>query len=180
MKGDANAPSPGRGRNHRNRCQGRSVIRYKDDVYQGRERIHKRGEPILDEDYARQYRPCEGWGAHGTNYCANHGGNASQVINAAKRTLALSADDAAALFVEIAKDARVPFETRIKAAVQILDRVGMRGGVDVSLETPGWQKLLGSMFGMEPEAELEPEAEPEETSVEPRPRKAAKPKFQGW
>lgn len=178
-----------RGRNHRNRCKGRTVIRWEQDEEDERGK-HRRGDPILDFDNARQYRPCNGWGANGTEFCAAHGGSAPQTIDAAKRTLALSAADVAAMLVKIAADEGVPFETRVKAGAQVLDRIGIRLGVDVSLEVPKWQKLMGKMFGSETGEGSEEEA-PESTSESaPTPKKAvprkasakkpARPKFEGW
>src|SRR4051794_15060528 len=108
-------------RNRKVRCKGRSVIRYKQD-----QDGHKKGEPILNDDFARQYRACESWGANDTEYCINHGGSAPQIINAAKRTLALAANEVAASLAQIAQDERVPAETRVRAAAQLLDRIGVR------------------------------------------------------
>lgn len=172
-------------RNHRKRCQGRSLIRYKSDVYEKGERIHRKDDPILDADYARQYRPCEGWGAHGTDFCGVHGGSAPQTINAAKRTLALAADDFAETIKRLATDERVPVETQLRAAAQGLDRIGIRTGVDVGFEAPKWQGILGKMFGS-PEDEPEPSPESEETkpkarkAAKPKAQPTAKPKFEGW
>lgn len=135
-------------RNRNVKCSGKSVIRYAADDDEG----HRKGDPILDEDGARTYRPCNAFAAHGTDYCANHGGNAPQVINAAKRTLALAAERAAEGLATIANDERVAPETRIRAQAQLLDRVGVRAGTEISLETPGWQAVLGKMFGLPAES----------------------------
>jgi hypothetical protein len=174
LKRDAASPSPELpkgSKNHRNPCKGRSVIRYENDDKEG----HRRGDPVLDEDFARTYRPCKAWGAHGTDYCGVHGGSAPQTIMAAKRRLALTADDVAAAIAQIALDERVIAETRLKAAAQILDRIGIRGGVDVSLETPKWQGILSKMFGSpDVEPEGEPEDEPELEEIAPKPRKATR------
>lgn len=163
-------------RNRKVRCKGKAVIRYKEDDGEG----NRKGDPVLNEDGARTYRPCEAWAANGTDYCGNHGGSAPQVINAAKRTLALGADEFADVIRRIANDERVAPETRLKAAAQGLDRVGVRAGMDVSLETPGWQKLLGGLFGApstEDGGALAPNVEAEETTGEPAPAaEIAKPK----
>jgi hypothetical protein len=179
-----------RGRNHRNRCKGRTVIRWEHDFEDEKGR-HRRGDPKLDDDYARQYRPCQGWGANGTDYCAAHGGSAPQTIAAAKRTLALSANDVSQHLVQIANDERTPPETRVKAIAQVLDRIGIRLGVDISLEVPKWQKLMGRMFGSENGEEDTPTGEEDDTPAPPparqksAPRKASakareRPKFEGW
>lgn len=193
--GNVEKKNPHDGRNHRNRCKGSTVIRWLEDGEDDYGKAHRRGDPILDFDNARQYRPCNGWGANGTEYCAAHGGSAPQTIAAAKRTLALSASDVAMALVQIANDTSVSPETRVKAQAQVLDRIGIRLGVDVSLEVPKWQKLMGRMFGTEtgddePEAGIEdPSPKSDDVAPEvrqkPKARKAsakppAKPKFEGW
>ena len=182
------------------KCLGKSVIRHLHDVKDRGEIIHRKGDPVLDEDNARQYKQCIAWAANGTDYCSNHGGSAPQTINAAKRVLALGAESAARGMKAIADDENLSPDVRLKAQVQILDRVGVRAGVDVGLDTPGWQKVLGKMFGNQEEdeesdaevAEPAPDTEPEETKprkaakvAKPRPVKAAtkpmqRPKFEGW
>lgn len=180
------------------KCKGRTVIRHSRD----HEDPELRGQPILDADGARQYRPCEAWAAHGTEYCVSHGGSAPQTIAAAKRELSLGALEFAAALRAIAKDERIPPDTRLKAINSGLDRIGIRTGVDVALEAPGWQKMLAEEFGQSFEDE-EPETPPpparaSEETIKARVRKItnqaeappaktkkaspppAKPKFQGW
>lgn len=151
-------------RNRRVKCNGRTVIRYEHDVREGKELIHRKGDPILDEDYARQYRPCIAWAANGTDYCSAHGGTTPAAINTAKRTIALATPNAAEVLQRIALDERQPASERIKAAVQLLDRGGVRPGVDVSLETPGYMQVLNKLFGRGEEDEAE-ESEAEEPST---------------
>ena len=205
---DAAPPSatlPKMPKNHRNRCKAKAVVRYeKDQLDQWGDPV-RRGDPVLDWDHARTYRACEAWGAHGTDFCGVHGGSAPQTIAAAKRRLALSADEVAAVIIEMAGDKRVSPDVRVKAAAQVLDRIGIRLGVDVSLEVPKWQKLIGKMFGNESgegdnESEsVEPAEEVAAVEEVPRPRKApvakpsprkgmarkasrsgSAPKFEGW
>lgn len=141
--GDSEIPTlPREPRNRNVKCNGRTVIRYKKD-----EDGHLKDDPILDANGARQYRPCEAFAANGTDYCTAHGGSTPAAIAAAKRTLSLAADDFAETIKAIANDERLPAETRLKAAAQGLDRIGVRAGVDIALETPGWQKMLQEEFG---------------------------------
>lgn len=166
-------------------CRGKTVIRYKHD-----EIGHRKGDPVLDSDGARTYRPCESWGANGTDLCFVHGGASGSTIADAKRKLAAAADEMAETLRLIANDERLPAETRLKAAATVLDRVGIKTGVDVSLETPGWQKAISAAFGI-PIGNPEPADEPSEAAAklmgppaevpgdgladheEPRPAKAA-------
>lgn len=184
--GDSEPPVlPAEPRNRNVKCKGRTVIRHS--------RTHDdpelRGQPILDDDGARQYRPCEAYGAHGTDYCSAHGGSAPQTIAAAKRELSLGALEFAEALRAIAKDERIPAETRIKAINSGLDRIGIRTGMDVSVETPGWQKMLAEEFGAssedgEPAAEETVEAPAKERAPARATKKAAppreRPKFEGW
>lgn len=167
---------PKSGGSRKVKCKGRTCIRHPRD--------HKdpdmRGQPILDDDGARQYKPCEAWAANGTDYCSAHGGTTPAAINAAKRTIALATPNAADVLKALMEDERIPAETRIKAAVQVLDRGGVRPGMDVSIDAPGWQKVLGKMFGQstqdEPEAPAaEPEAPPPPAPRKRAPRKATPP-----
>ena len=169
--GSDDAPHiPPSGGSRKVKCKGRTVIRWDENTDE-----HRRGDPKLDADGLRQYRPCVAWAANGTDYCSAHGGTTPAAINAAKRTIALATPGAAEVLQEILHDNSQTADARIKAAIQILDRGGVRPGVDVSVETPGWQKVLGKMFGSstqddEPEA-VEAEAPPAEVPPPPPPRK---------
>jgi hypothetical protein len=155
-------------------CEGRAVIRHDRNLKD----LELRGKPILDDDGRRQYKPCGRPAMNGQTVCAAHGGNAPQAIAAAKRTLALATRNIADVLENIALDETIPPETRIKAAKEIMDRAGIRAGVDLGIETPGWQKVMGKLFGVaEEEDSPAPEPEPEETkAVAPKARKAAPPK----
>ena len=183
---------PAEPRNRNVICKGRTVIRWQYD-----EGNHRKGDPVLDEDNGRTYRPCRGYGANGTDYCAAHGGSAPQTIAVAQRTLALGSDDYATIIRRIARDETAPLDLRLKAAAQGLDRVGIRAGVDVGIETPKWQAVLGKLFErVEDDEELAPtepvQETPKKASRAParaKPRKAVarkatppstKPKFEGW
>lgn len=168
--------------NQNKRCNGKSVKRH--------DRQHHdkalRGQPILDEDGRRQYQPCGAWAMHGSDVCNAHGGNAPQVIAAAKKRLALATENIALAFEQIALDERLPPEVRIKAGKEIMDRAGIRGGVDIELDAPKWQQMLGRMFGTATDDEEPAPATPEPPAAKKPPaRKASakpreRPKFEGW
>lgn len=182
-------------KNPKVKCKGRTVIRYEHDDDE-----HRKGDPILDYDGARQYRPCLAWAANGTEHCVAHGGNAPSAINAARRGMALATPNAFEVLRLIAEDERAPWDSRIKAASGILDRAGVRAGIEIGLEAPKWQGVLAKMFGSpvdedEPE-EPEPSLTPTE-SVKPEPelparpakklpakrasaKASGRPKFEGW
>ena len=180
-------------KNQNIKCNGRAVVRYPKDYRD----VRLRAQPILDPDGRKQYKPCGAWAVHGSTVCAAHGGDAPQVMAAAKKRLALATNNIAEMLEDIALDMRLPADVRIKAAAQIMDRAGIRAGVDLGLEAPKWQGVLGKLFGNPEPDEAEPAAEPEvqypfvdvESAPPPRrkaaPRKASakepgKPKFEGW
>jgi hypothetical protein len=170
-------------RNRNVKCGGKSVIRDATNT------------PILDFDGARQYKPCENWAANGTSWCQKHGGGLESTIKAAQRRMLYGADDIVEILERIAKDENLPAKERIAAINSYLDRAGLRGGLDVSIETPGWQKVLDKLYGVDDEAETAAEEPPTPPEVEappsttPKPRKRATkaatpvkrtPEFQGW
>lgn len=164
------------------KCKGKSVKRH--------DRNHHdkaiRGQPILDEDGRRQYQPCGNWASIGSDVCASHGGNAPQVIAAAKKQLALATHNIAIALENIALDERIAPEVRIRAAAQVMDRAGIRAGVDLSIETPKWQKMLAEEFGSEDSPEDPPAPTPPEEETKPKTRRSkaappsGRPKFEGW
>lgn len=167
-------------KNRNVRCGGRSVVR------------DHQNNPILDADNARQYKPCEAYAANGTPFCGKHGGQLEPTIAAAKRRLLWGADDMVEVLHRIARDELASHADRIKAINSILDRAGIRPGVDVSLETPKWQKVLSNLFGSpdDPEDEGEDEVEVPPPARKHSSRKASPPKasakasppvtFEGW
>jgi len=150
------------------KCKGRTCIRHPKD----HDDPDMRYQPILDANGMRQYKPCAAWAANGTEYCTAHGGTTPAAVNAAKRLVALGTPNAAEVLLDILNSPNATDADKIKAAVQILDRGGVRPGVDVSVEIPGWQKVLSDMFGSSTQDEPEEATEPE-PEAPPPPRKRA-------
>lgn len=159
-------------RNRNVKCAGRAVVR------------DARNQPILGPDGERQYRPCQNFAANGTRFCQKHGGSFEPTVLAAKRRLLYGAEDLVEILERIARDERQPPAVRIKAINSYLDRAGIRGGQEITIETPGWQRVLGKMFGVDQQLETV-------ESTEPVPKKAgrppkhepgdrARPAFEGW
>lgn len=168
-------------RNRNVKCKGRSVIRDLKNI------------PILGPDNERQYKPCESYGANGTDFCGKHGGQLEPTIAAAKRRLLHGADELVEVLKRLALDESQAAADRVRAINSYLDRAGIRAGMDVSVDVPKWQNVLGKMFGNE-DTEDEPaevSASVEVSVVAPKPpRKASRPKasakaperpkFEGW
>lgn len=121
--------------NAENRCTGLAYIR------------DGEGRHIIDKDGLTLVRPCLGWRIPGLTVCVKHGGGPQHVLAAAKRRLLAAVDPAIGHLINIAVRDGVDPEVRLRAIVQILDRVGIRGGVEVSVETPEWQAMLRDLFG---------------------------------
>lgn len=105
------------------------------------------GRHIIDKDGLTLVRPCLGWRIPGLTVCIKHGGGPQHVLAAAKRRLLAAVDPAIGHLINIAIRDNTDPEVRLRAIVQILDRVGIRGGVEVSVETPEWQAMLRDLFG---------------------------------
>lgn len=161
-------------RNRNVRCVGQSVLRDSQNI------------AILDADGARQYYPCKNWAANGTDRCGQHGGALVPTIAAARRRLLYGAGELVEILERIAKDETSEHRDRIRAINSYLDRAGIRTGVEVSVETPKWQRLLGDLFGIPEDDSLAPKADMEETpkrrAKASRPREPVpdRPKFEGW
>lgn len=114
----------------------------------------ERGGYILDQDLVRIMRPCLVVPPHGSNVCQKHGGEIGHVKKAAQVRLAMASENAATTLIELSAPIDslgnvVEQAQRIKAAKEVLDRVGIRAGVEVSVANPGYQQLLDELFTSE-------------------------------
>lgn len=118
----------------RRQCTGRSYVR------------DHEGRRIVDSNRQVLTRPCRKPPIVGSIVCASHGGLSEANQNAAKRRLMIMSDAAAARLVWIALHPDTVEEAAIKAINSILDRAGIRAGVDLSVRTPEWQEMLREMW----------------------------------
>lgn len=118
-------------------CVGRAFVR---DI-EGRKIVDKAGTLLT--------RPCAKPPMKGGIACGSHGGLTPQSLTAAKTRLLAAADSVVARLITIALDPSVLDADAIKAINSILDRAGIRAGVDVDLKTPEWQEMLKEMFEKE-------------------------------
>jgi hypothetical protein len=112
----------------------------------------ERGGYVVDLDGVRIMRPCLRPPILGATVCPKHGGEIGHVKKAAQTRLAMASENAATTLIELSAPydkLGVPVEQaqRIKAAAQVLDRVGIRAGVEVEVMTPGYQQVLNELFG---------------------------------
>lgn len=121
------------------RCSGAAYVR--DD----------RGGYIIDLDAVRIMRPCLMSPRYGSNVCPKHGGEIGHVKKAAQVRLAMASDNAAATLVNLSRPTDelgnvVEQAQRIKAASNVLDRVGIRAGVEVEVTAPAYQQIMDGLF----------------------------------
>jgi len=83
-------------------------------------------------------RRCTDRALPGAYLCLAHGGDLPQVREAAtesiaiaKRKLAALAEPAVDVLARIMDDDAVPTQVRLKAATEVLDRAGVRGGIEI-------------------------------------------------
>lgn len=84
---------------------------------------------------------CRKWSLRGTTKCVKHGGNlanvrehAEAVVESARLRLIGNTDRAVDVLEEL-MDPQTSAQVRLKAATEVLDRAGVRGGIDIHQET---------------------------------------------
>lgn len=134
-------PPPGR------RCRGKAYVRDAD------------GDYVLDRNNIRLTRPCWRHPMKGMTVCLVHGGGVVRVRRSAIERMASSLDAITGALVKIALNEQVSDKDRISAINSIMDRVGVRGGVEVDLKDPGYLKVLAGLFDSAAEDDEEEENE---------------------
>lgn len=112
------------------------------------------GNAVLNAELAELKRQCPKWalraafhprrGPTTSLFCIEHSGGSSAIQNAVREML-LSASPAiaGALIAEATNPDASPAD-RIKALNSVLDRAGIKVGVEVSPDVPAWQQLFRS------------------------------------
>ena len=95
----------------------------------------------------------------GMTVCLVHGGGVVRVRRSAIERMASSLDAITGALVKIALNEQVSDKDRISAINSIMDRVGVRGGVEVDLKDPGYLKVLAGLFDSAAEDDEEEENE---------------------
>jgi hypothetical protein len=132
------------------RCTSPAVLRHPRDS--GPEEL--RGQPILDDDGKRQYVPCKAWARKGQTVCGAHGGNTPANLKRAEDQLKAARDPLMAALLTMALDERKSPAERLKAITWALERTGFRGGMEINVDMPGWQKMLEQEYGRTIDGEL--------------------------
>lgn len=127
------------------RCNGRAYVRDDD------------GDYIVDLDGERIMRPCYNWPMRGMTVCLYHGGGVQRVKRKAVERLVSALDAASGALIKIALDEKVDPKVRIQAIKEIMDRVGVRGGVEVDVQAPGYLDVLRDLFEKAPKLDADDE-----------------------
>lgn len=148
------------------RCTGRAYVR------------DERGARIIDKDGNVLTRPCARWRMRGLNVCATHGGLTDGGRAAARRRGMEAIDMALGKLIRIIENDNELTADRLKAIFGLMDRFGMRGGEEITVNMPAWQQALREMFeegtpAFEAGQEL---AEAAQAVAAPRKRKASPPR----
>lgn len=117
------------------RCRGKSKVRDNEGrvIVAGEE-----NQPLL--------RPCGKPAILGGAVCVKHGGGTEVVKNAAKMRLLAASDKLIGALITIALDATQDAKARVAAINSALDRAGIKGITEITVDTPQWRNMLGEMF----------------------------------
>lgn len=117
------------------------------------------GDYVMKRDadgvLSRMQRPCGNWRMLGAVVCHKHGGSAPLVKEAAQIRLLCAADAVSGELISIAMDRSQDGKVRVMAINSLLDRVGIKTGLDINIEPKGFETLLKKWMdnGLEDAAE---------------------------
>lgn len=117
-----------------NPCNSRSYLRDKEGRY------------VVDAENGPLTRPCLRACIPGADVCVTHGGYNPQVRANARARIAGASDAIAGRLLAIALNKNTSERDAIAACNSLLDRAGIKGGVEVDLTMPGWQEGLRKLF----------------------------------
>lgn len=120
------------------KCNGTAYVRDQTGMY------------VVDTEWNRLTRPCLSQAARGGKVCHAHGALIPQVKAAAERALAEAAEVVAMRLIGMT-DGAEDEKVRLAAMNSVLDRAGIKGGVSVEVTTPGYERVMEKMFGVEVE-----------------------------
>lgn len=112
------------------------------------------GQPILDVDHHPLKERCPSWAMLGANICVQHAKGSKAVMDEARLMIAGAAPALVGQLIRDALDTSLHANAsdRIKAINSLLDRFGLRGGIEVGPDMPAWREImdeLGKETGVE-------------------------------
>lgn len=120
---------PGEGR-----CTGKAYVRTID------------GEYVVDAKKERIMRPCYNWPIRGAQVCVYHGGGFPRVRQAAHERLLGALDLVTRELVEMALSPATEQKVKVQAINSVLDRAGLKAGIEVEVKAPGYEDVLRGLF----------------------------------
>jgi len=109
------------------------------------------GNDVLDSDKKPLRRRCPKWAVRNGAMCPEHIGGLTGVQQAAREQAVASSQAAVAALVSLALDEKVHPRDRVAALNSVLDRAGVRGGIDVTVDSKPWQEMLKNLVGEQAE-----------------------------
>lgn len=110
-----------------------------------------KGEQIIDANEAFLRRPCMAAPNPGMDVCDAHGGNSPELKRRAVERLTAGADVAVSALIQIIRSQDADDKDRIAAVNSLLDRAGIRAGVEVEVTSPGYEKVWKGLMGINPD-----------------------------
>lgn len=104
------------------------------------------GGEILGKDMQPLRDRCPKWAILNAHMCIDHAQGSQAVQQAVKAKILTAADAIAGALISIAMDEKEKAADRIKAISTLLDRAGIRAGVEISGEIKGWQAVLKNLM----------------------------------
>lgn len=92
-------------------------------------------------------KPCGANPPAGQNLCIKHGGNQPAHRRRAKERLLELVDPALAALHRVLTNPNADDAVKVRAALGVLDRTGLKPGVSISVETSKWDDLVQSVTG---------------------------------
>jgi hypothetical protein len=99
------------------------------------------GGQILDVDRNPLKDRCPRWAMRGTDLCIDHAKGSKAVLEEVRKRIVGAADAIAGAMLEIAFDRDLPAADRLKAMNSLMDRGGLKAGVELSADVDSWSEL---------------------------------------
>jgi hypothetical protein len=105
------------------------------------------GGLILDVDLNPLRRRCPMWAMAGADRCVDHAKGSKSVMDEVRKRIAADANAYYGQLREIAMNPHAEDADRIRALNSMLDRGGLKAGVEISADTDSWAELYKKIAG---------------------------------
>jgi hypothetical protein len=108
--------------------------------------VDDEGQNILDADGLVLRARCPKWCIPGAAFCSDHSGGRNSAKALAKKLAEDASVQAMGELKAIAFDPLQDADTRLKALNSLLDRAGVKGGLDITLDAKGYEEILDKII----------------------------------